>query len=627
MKNKIALIVLAGALTLFFVVGLIMYFKVSELMIEHSKQTSMSLAATIASEINGDMLEKVHRSGTPEYNTILNILARYRSYAYIKYIYTMRLDENGTLRFVVDGDPEDPVECGEAYQWIDGMRPAFEGEVCCDEDVTSDEWGSYYSSYAPVFNAEGNVSGIVGVDVSIDDIGIYLKKLMRNVAIIISGAAIISIALFFIFSSELTGWDSLTGLMNYEMLVKTGNRLRRSGELENYSALLVNIKGFKYINRQFGYDYGNELLRTLSAFLKQDLGRKEYISRTGNDNFCILLLNNHTLDYVEKLRDANPGSVETAMSSGLPAPIRCGVYHIGADDSIEQVMGICTVVMNAAKNSKNEDIVFYNRQMYENILQQGDLLTEYKKAIRDGEFKVYYQPKVNIHTNTLCGAEALVRWERDGKLIPPGAFIPLLENEGLITELDFYVFETVCNDIRLWKSQGINPVPISSNFSKLHLGNPGFADRVVKTADKFNTDHDYLAVEMTESSGYQDMDALTGFVSSMSKSGIRVDMDDFGTGYSSLSLLGDVDMNTIKLDKSFVDRIFGEKENGAKLVQSVIRMIHDLSREVICEGVETIDQVEFLKKTECDQVQGYFFDKPLEHDEFTKRLIAPVYEM
>ncbi|MBO4337642.1 MAG: EAL domain-containing protein [Lachnospiraceae bacterium] len=624
-KNKTAGYILAGSLLLFLVMGITTYYKISDLMIDHSKQSSMSLAQTIAAEIDGDVMAAVTSNDSPEYKEVLDLLSKYRDYAYIKYIYTMRLDENAVLRFIVDADTDDPVACNTEYEWIEDMRPAFEGQVSCDERVTSDEWGSYYSAYAPVFDKNKNVVGIVGVDVSIDDINAYLSKLLRTLIIIFSGTAFVAVVLFLLFSAELTGWDSLTGLMNYEMLVKTGNRLRKNGELEKYTAILVNVKGFKYINRQFGYDFGNEMLKELSEYLKAGLDRMEIISRTGNDNFCLLLLNEHTNDFVDRLKRSNPASVEKAVAGQLPVPVRCGVYKIGKDDSIEQVMGICTVVMNAARKGRGSDIVFYNKEMYESILQEGDILTEYKKAIRNGEFKVYYQPKVDIINNTLCGAEALVRWQRDGKVISPGLFIPLLENEGLITELDFYVFETVCNDIRLWKSQGIKPVPISSNFSKVHLSDPEFANKVVSTADKWSTDHDYLEVEMTESSGYQNIDALNEFIESMSETGIRVDMDDFGTGYSSLSLLGDVAMNTIKIDKSFVDRIFGEKENGAKLVQNVIRMIHDLDRDIICEGVETVEQVEFLKKTECRRVQGYFFDKPLEHDEFTERLKEPVY--
>ena len=624
--NRSSLLILTVCVLLFLVMGLITYIKVSELMLDQSKQSGMNLAQTIAAEIDGDEMNEVRSETDPGYQKILTILNKYRFHTYVKYIYTMRLEDIANLTFVVDGDPEDPAKCGEAYTLTDDMLPAFSGEVCSDMQVSSDAWGSYYSAYAPVFCENGSVAGIVGVDIDVNYINSYLKKLMFSLAAICVSFAVITVGLYMLFSIELTGKDVLTGLYTYETLVKKGNGLKKHGELVGRTAVLVNIKGFKYINRQYGYDFGNELLKALANYLREGLIQGEMIARTGNDNFCILVMNERSAAYIARLKQTNPTSIDAAMPDGLPAPVRCGVYTIKDDDTMEQVMGICTVVMNVARNRKQEDIVYYNRETYENILEEGDLLSSYKKAIRDGEFKVFYQPKVDITTNTLCGAEALVRWQREDRFISPAQFIPLLENEGLITELDFYVFETVCNDIRLWKNQGITPVPISSNFSKLHLGNPDFAEEIVKTADKWQTEHGFLAVEMTESSGYSDMEALTAFVERMNKTGIRVNMDDFGTGYSSLSLLGDVEMDTIKIDKSFVDRIFGEKESGSNLVSSVIRLIHDMDREVICEGVETIEQVDFLKHTECRLVQGYYFDKPLEHDVFTERLKHPVYE-
>ncbi len=625
-KNKPTFIILLCSLLLFFVLGAITFVQVGYVMLDQSKRTSMSLAENIASEIDGDQLDTIHSKQDPAYDTVYATLNKFYFYADAQYIYTMRLEKDGKLGFIVDADPEDPAEVDEPYDWVEGMAPAFEeGEVCCDQEMTTDEWGTYFSAYAPVFRSDGSVAGIVGVDIGINEINRYLKKLLTVVASVTTLFAVIYIVFYLLFSMELTGLDRLTGCMNYENLIRKGNRLQRRGELTAYTAVLINIKGFKYINRQFGYDFGNTQLKQLADFLRGGMEKKEVIARTGNDNFCVLVKKERSESYVERIRQNNPARIEAAVPGSLPAPIRCGVYDIIPGDSMEQVVGICTVVMNMARSSQKEDIIFYNKEMYENILETGDLLTAYKEAIRNGEFKVFYQPKVDIRTNTLCGAEALVRWRKDDGFISPGRFIPLLENEGLITELDFYVFDTVCNDIRLWKQQGLEPVTVSSNFSKLHMGNPLFGKNVIDAADKWQVDHKYLAVELTESSGYANMDALTDFVSRMKEVGIRVDMDDFGTGYSSLSLLGDVDVDTIKIDKSFVDRIFGQREGGKQLVRSVIRMMLELGKEVICEGVETKDQIEFLQETGCFMVQGYYFDRPLDHDTFTKRLEQKVY--
>ena len=218
-----------------------------------------------------------------------------------------------------------------------------------------------------------------------------------------------------------------------------------------------------------------------------------------------------------------------------------------------------------------------------------------------------------------------MRWVKEGTIISPARFIPVLEREGKIIDLDFYVFEQVCKDIRRWMDEGIKPVRISSNFSKLHLKNEHLSEDVLAIVRRYDIDTAYIEIELTESSGYSDFDALQKFVRDMNEVGIYTSIDDFGTGYSSLSMLKDIDVNVVKIDKSFVDNMEDEKQHGTNLVGNVIRMIKDLDRIVICEGVETEKQVMFLKGTECNIVQGYLFDKPLPCYNFEERLKTPVY--
>ena len=252
-----------------------------------------------------------------------------------------------------------------------------------------------------------------------------------------------------------------------------------------------------------------------------------------------------------------------------------------------------------------------------------ETIAKFSDAIKNKEFLVYYQPKVDMTTNKLCGCEALVRWMHDGKLIPPFSFIPILEDEGYITELDFYVFEKVCEDISVWVSKGIEPVRISSNFSKLHLKNKRFAEDVLETIAKYNVDKKYIEIELTESSGYDDFEAMTQFVNKMKVESIHTALDDFGTGYSSLSLLKDLDIDVVKLDKSFLNGANTDLQK--QMIENIIKMIRDLHHDVICEGVETEQQAQFLKSVKCFMAQGYLYDKPLPHDDFESRLVSPVY--
>ena len=624
-RHKSTIFVFTIAAIIFLLMAVLTYNGVSRLLFDQSRQTGMSLARTIAQDIDGDEFARIDSEDDPEYTEILNKLNRYYYYANIEYIYTMKLHER-KLVFVVDSDKTDPAACLEEYPWIEDMSPAFDGQVCSDTKIFYDDrWGASFSAYAPIFSADESVKGIVCVDISIEDINVSLRRMMQLIGFILVTSTVITIAIYLSMSTRNVYTDLLTELPNYAYAVRKGKSLKAKGLLGNYTAILVNIKGFKYINSQMGYDQGNIILRDLAIYLVGLTSRKEFVTRLNNDNILLLALNSHADKILEKMKQDNP-SADVNYINSIPTSIRAVIYKITFDDTIEQVISICTAAMHYARDSKKaDDFLYYNKDMYEDTLRTGNILTSFDLALKNKEFEVFYQPKVDTETSMLCGAEALVRWHRDRKYIPPIKFVPILEEEGLITELDFYVWNAVCEDLKKWEEKGYRLVPISSNFSKKHLDKPDFAKRVLDICDENGTRHDLLSVELTESCGYSNLDALKSFTDSMAEAGIKVSMDDFGTGYSSLSLLGDLTMDEIKIDKSFTDRIFDESTNGAKLVGSVVRMINDLNRQVVCEGVETKEQVEFLKKAGCHIVQGYFFDKPLPRAEFQRRLEDPWY--
>ncbi|MCR5747477.1 MAG: EAL domain-containing protein, partial [Lachnospiraceae bacterium] len=617
--DKVTVFFLIVFVILFLLYGLFSYRQMGQMLISQNKETGMALAAQVAERLDGDALETIRSESDPEYKVMHDILDGYNPYAYVEYIYTMRMDGD-TLRFVVDADPEDPAACLEEYPLERDMLPVFDGKVCCDTQVTHDRWGSYFSAYAPVFNSAGNVAGFVGVDVSIQTLDSYLKDLMIHMGVLLTVFAGIFMIFYFTASIAISHRDSLTNLPNYMRLIQIGKKLKNQDRLTNYVAVIINIKGFKYINSERGYDYGNQVLISLGQYLKQKMHPFEYISRTGNDNFILLIKNQGFEDRLEIVKQDNQNPSPDLKKGKLPCNIRCCVYRISEEDDIEHAVSFCQAALRQLRNEKGQDFLFYKKELYDNLLKEGAVVSSFHTALNDHEFLVYYQPKVDIKTGRLCGAEALVRWRHNGELISPGIFIPLLEREGLIQELDFYVLNMVCADLAEWKAEGLEVVPISSNFSKLHLKSSSFADDILMTLQLYQTDSHMIVVELTESSGYSDLAALKGFVGRMSESNIHVSIDDFGTGYSSLSLIGDINMDEIKLDKSFVDRIFDGSENGATLVKNVIYMINDLGKETICEGVETAEQVEFLMKTSCRIIQGYYFDRPLPKEEFVERL-------
>jgi EAL domain-containing protein (putative c-di-GMP-specific phosphodiesterase class I) len=259
--------------------------------------------------------------------------------------------------------------------------------------------------------------------------------------------------------------------------------------------------------------------------------------------------------------------------------------------------------------------------MLENSMHEKKVSATFQEAFKKHEFVVYYQPKIRVDSGELFGGEALVRWNLGDRIAPPAEFLPILEKEASICQLDFYVFENVCSDLRKWIDSGINPVRISSNFSKLHLKNKFLANDILAIMKKYNIDSKFIEIELTEVSDFEDSVAMQNFVNKLREKGISVSIDDFGTGSSTLNALTNIDANIIKLDKSLLDNMGNNSEQDKIVLKNMVSLMQELNKEVIAEGVETSSQLEFLKGINCPAVQGFVFDMPLPRSEFEKRLM------
>ena len=248
--------------------------------------------------------------------------------------------------------------------------------------------------------------------------------------------------------------------------------------------------------------------------------------------------------------------------------------------------------------------------------------------LNDGKIVPYYQPKVDISNNTICSSEALSRWfTNDEEILPPNKFIPILEQYGYICELDFYMLNKVCKDIKEQLEKGIEPVTVSINFSRYHFIDQkvdfSFIKRIISTIFNYAIDTKYIEIEFTEAGMLEDYTIINKFVEILHLYGIKVSIDDYGKGYSSLELLLQVPFDIIKMDKSFVDKY--NTENGNVILSSTIDMMKKLGKTVICEGIENEDQLNYLKNINCDVVQGYYYDKPLPKEDYEKRLLCKKY--
>ena len=301
-----------------------------------------------------------------------------------------------------------------------------------------------------------------------------------------------------------------------------------------------------------------------------------------------------------------------------------GVYPIEENVIVGDALNNASTAMMAARAIKNRDVVFFTKEMQIQSIHQREISSEFHNALRNRELVVFYQPKVSLTDKRMNGAEALVRWVRHKTIVPPMDFIPILEREGSICELDFYVFETACNDLHEWIKAGIDPVRISSNFSKLHLRNQDFADRILGILKKYELDGKYIEVELTEVSDFDDSIAMQKFIDIMRKNNIGVAIDDFGTGYSTLNVLKDYNISVVKIDKSLLNNIGKANSHDEIILRNVVKMARELDKDVIAEGVETQEQADYLEGINCGSAQGFLFDKPLVRDDFQKRLIGEV---
>ena len=412
--------------------------------------------------------------------------------------------------------------------------------------------------------------------------------------------------------------ESQTGALNLNGVMNASFRLSAQSRLGEFTVAFINIKNFKLINQQIGMRQSDNILKVFVDDIHSFKLPEELIGRLGGDNFVIVLKDERINEYIEHLSPLHLNFFEQGNKHELDLYFRMGLFDMEDGDSMGEAIANASTALGVTRKDGNHDIVWFDHDMRLETLSEQKTSYAFNQALVDKEFVVYYQPKVDLSNNMLCGSEALVRWNKDGKLLSPASFIPALERDGSICELDFYVFENVCKDIRKWIDNGVNPVTVSVNFSKNHLRRDDFSERVLAILDRYHVEPKYIEVELTETACYEDYNRLKGFLEEMKKNKITVSIDDFGTGYSSLSLLKDLKVDVIKLDQSFIKSIDEEEDNSSTevVIKNIIHMVDELSMKIIAEGVETSEEADFLKGVCCNMAQGYLYDKPMSQGDF-----------
>lgn len=420
--------------------------------------------------------------------------------------------------------------------------------------------------------------------------------------------------------------DIMTGLPNAAGFSSHVDKLREQGTLTKYNAFYINIKYFGLINRRYGKEAADSILMKYAGVLSAFAADDEFVGRPSGDCFIMLVKKEKTERLLDLLNgiDVSTESDGEKISVTLQSVAGCLDIYDNKLDS-ETILGRCSTALNVAKNKERVPYLFSTPQLHKTVMRQKQLLEAFPEALAGGEFQAFYQPKVDTKSNTVVGAEALVRWIKDDRIIPPDKFIPVLETDDSICKLDFYIFESVCRDIRKWLDEGMEPVRISTNFSRKNLTLPDFAERIRQIIKNYDIPQDYIEVELTETMSEEENDRLSQFISVMHDAKIVMAIDDFGTGYSSINLLRDFPADVLKLDKTFINKHINTKRDNV-VVANIARMAKELDMSVITEGVESWDQVDFLREVDINLVQGYLFDRPMSKKDFEQRLANKHYE-
>ena len=422
--------------------------------------------------------------------------------------------------------------------------------------------------------------------------------------------------------------DKITSLTYYDDFVKS---LQEEIDKLNDGTIAIvyeDIKYFKYFNDTYGYKRGDELLKRMATLSIHD--RKGVIggSRVVSDNIV----------WAVKFEMGSRGDIYSVIAETTAARekilkeefdctrirLAVGVYLIdkeNKDINPETAVSNANLARKKAKESGSSSVAFFKEEMADNLNHELEIISSIDNAIEMKEFMAYYQPKVSSEDKNVIGAEALVRWKKDGKFIFPDQFIPAIERSRQIIEVDYYMYKEVFSFIRKRRDAGLKVVPISLNVSRQHMKHLEIIDYVKGLLEEYKIPTEYLEFELTETVCMEDTKNAMQFIDSFHEMGIKVSMDDFGSGFSSLNLLSEMPLDIIKLDRCFLhSNILQDKE---KIVLSnIIRMAQELEMTSLCEGVETQQQSEFLKDIGCDIQQGYYFARPLPEEDFVNMLDA-----
>jgi diguanylate cyclase (GGDEF)-like protein len=422
--------------------------------------------------------------------------------------------------------------------------------------------------------------------------------------------------------------DSLTGLPNRLLLNdRVGQAIALAQRhLRQVAVMFLDLDGFKHINDSLGHAVGDKLLQSVATRLMKWVRAPDTVSRQGGDEFIVLLQDVHTPEEAANVATRVLNAIAETHSIDqrdlhITASIGVSVYPGDGADA-ETLIKNADTAMYQAKENARQSYKFFRPEMNVRAVERQSIEEDLRRALEQNEFTLHYQPKVNLKTGAITGAEALIRWAHPTRgSVPPAKFIPVAEDSGLIHPIGAWVLREACLQAKAWLDAGLPPTPIAVNVSAIQFRSEGFLEGLLANLNNAGLDPKALELEMTERVLMKHLEQSTPLFQTLRDIGIHVAVDDFGTGYSSLSYLRRIPLDALKIDQSFVRQI-GNAEGDTAIVSAIISMGRSLNLRVIAEGVETPEELEFLKAQECDEAQGYFFSRPVPAEAFARLLVA-----
>lgn len=416
--------------------------------------------------------------------------------------------------------------------------------------------------------------------------------------------------------------DHLTGLLNRRAFCEKADQIMAANPDKKYDIVVSDVVDFKLVNEHFGYETGDKIITEISEWLQCSTGNEFLLGRYGGDQFVTFMEHTGILtdDFIRYIHQSARDVI-----SMKDLVFRLGIYE-NIDSSISTAIA-CDRAMMALQPIKHQYgklYAFYEDKMLEELERYRRMENDMRESLRTGEFYLVFQPKHNAFTGDLEGAETLLRWNHSelGSLYP-SEFIPIMEASGFIVEVDMYVWEETCKCIKRWEALGIQPFPISVNFSRLNFRQPDFVKKILSITNKYRVDRSLLHLEVTENIFESRLNEMQRTLQECQSYGFKIELDDFGSGYSSLNILGDLPLDIIKLDKSFMNQISDKKRSS--ILHGCINLANSLELNTVVEGVESKEQLDILRNYGADMIQGYYFSQPMKEENFVKYILDNAY--